>query len=47
MTAINVAGVGFLLSQSAFADLTNGDPTVDEIEVVANKLSATPCGPQS
>jgi len=45
MTAINVAGVGFNIAQSAFANLTNGDTDVDEIEVVANKLSATPCRP--
>ena len=44
MTAINVAGVGFNIAQSAFANLTNGDTNVDVIEVVANKLSGTPCG---
>ena len=44
MTAINVAGVGFNLAPSVFANLTNGDTTVNEIEVVANKLSGTPCG---
>jgi len=43
MTAINVAGVGFNLSPTAFDNLTNGDTTQNVIGVVANKISDTPC----
>jgi len=43
MTAIDTSDVGFNLAEQAFANLTNGDTSEREIEVVATKLSATPC----
>jgi hypothetical protein len=43
MTSIGISDVGFDLTAQAFADLTNGDLTVQEIDVVANKLSDSPC----
>ena len=43
MTSIDSSGVGFDLTAQAFADLTNGNFAVQEINVVANKLSASPC----
>ena len=43
MTAIDSSGVGFNLAQAAFESLTNGDTSVGVIEVVATKLSDTPC----
>jgi len=44
MTAIDTSGVGFNLSEEAFANLTNGDTSESVIDVVATKLSTTPCG---
>jgi len=44
MTAIDTSGVGFNLAQEAFGNLTNGDTNLGVIDVVATKLSATPCG---
>ena len=43
MTSIDSSDVGFDLTTQAFSDLTNGDLTVQEIDVVAKKLSASPC----
>ena len=44
MTAIDTSGVGFNLAEEAFAKLTDSDTSVRTIEVVASKLSTTPCG---
>ena len=44
MTAVDTSGVGFNLAQLAFGNLTNGDTSVGVVDVVATKLSATPCG---
>jgi hypothetical protein len=44
LTAIDTSGVGFNLAEQAFANLTNGDTAVGKIDVVATKLSTTPCG---
>jgi hypothetical protein len=43
MTSIDSSGVGFNLTAQAFAALTNSDLAVQEIYVVANKLSTSPC----
>jgi hypothetical protein len=43
MTAIDTSGVGFNLALEAFANLTNGDISAGVINVVANKVSTTPC----
>jgi hypothetical protein len=43
MTAIDTSGVGFNLALEAFANLTNGDTSAGVINVVANKVSPTPC----
>ena len=43
MTAIDTSGVGFNLALEAFANLTNGDTSVGVINVIANKVSTTPC----
>ena len=46
MTAIDTSGVGFNLAEEAFTNLTNGDTSAGVIDVVATKLSTTPCGAQ-
>lgn len=43
MTAINLAPIGFTLAGRAYMVLTNGDTSVPAINVVAHKLSTTPC----
>jgi len=44
MTAIDISGFGFTLSEQAFAYLTYNNLDMGVIDVVANKLSTTPCG---